>query len=119
MNPFLCLHCRLEDYDEEDETLHRQSAADKIHHMSNEELLSESGKLMMLMDLLQKLSADGHRTLVFSQSRKMLDIIEKLLKSDVSFCQGDLSSLKWCIIHDHKIHVQRVFFMMRYITYVT
>ena len=51
--------------------------------MSNEELLAESGKLQMLMDLLKRLSMDGHRTLVFSQSRKMLDIIEKLLKTDV------------------------------------
>ena len=75
--------CSIQDYDEEDDALHRKSAADQIHHMSNEELLAESGKLQMLMDLLKRLSMDGHRTLVFSQSRKMLDIIEKLLKTDV------------------------------------
>ena len=78
----------VEDYDEEDESLTKQSAVNTIQHMSPQQLMEESGKLQFLMDLLKQLSNEGHRTLVFSQSRKMLDIIEKLLKYDVSDITG-------------------------------
>ncbi|XP_044283480.1 DNA excision repair protein ERCC-6-like [Varanus komodoensis] len=50
-----------------------------IEHISDEVLIEESGKLQFLMALLERLREEGHRTLVFSQSRKMLDIIEHLL----------------------------------------
>ena len=45
--------------------------------------MQESGKLVFLVQLLQQLNSEGHRTLVFSQSRKMLDIIQKVLKDKV------------------------------------
>ncbi|KAG8448092.1 hypothetical protein GDO86_015256 [Hymenochirus boettgeri] len=51
----------------------------KFDHLSDEILIEESGKLMLLIDLLQKLNEEGHRTLVFSQSRKMLDMIDRIL----------------------------------------
>lgn len=51
----------------------------KIEHISDETLIEESGKLHFLVALLEKLQEEGHRTLVFSQSRKMLDIIERIL----------------------------------------
>ncbi|KAM6427159.1 uncharacterized protein PHA67_003801 isoform 2-T4 [Liasis olivaceus] len=50
-----------------------------IGHISDEMLLQESGKLGFLVALLERLRDEGHRTLVFSQSRKMLDIIERIL----------------------------------------
>ncbi len=48
-----------------------------------EQLVQESGKLVFLVQLLQQLKNENHRTLVFSQSRKMLDIIEKVLNDKV------------------------------------
>ncbi|XP_066570740.1 DNA excision repair protein ERCC-6-like [Amia ocellicauda] len=55
------------------------SAAVKFDHVSDESLISESGKLTFLVVLLERLHEEGNRTLVFSQSRKMLDIIERVL----------------------------------------
>lgn len=56
-----------------------ESAANRIDTISDETLISESGKLVFLVALLLRLKEEGHRTLVFSQSRKMLDIIERVL----------------------------------------
>ncbi|XP_022086433.1 DNA excision repair protein ERCC-6-like [Acanthaster planci] len=52
-----------------------------LQAMADEVLLTESCKLQFLVSLLVNLRREGHRTLVFSQSRKMLDIIEKVLKN--------------------------------------
>ncbi|XP_029463405.1 DNA excision repair protein ERCC-6-like [Rhinatrema bivittatum] len=57
------------------------AGAFKIEHISDESLIQESGKLVFLMGLLEKLRDEGHQTLVFSQSRKMLDIINKVLSN--------------------------------------
>jgi len=46
------------------------------------DFLDGSGKLQVLLSLLQSLKRDGHRTLVFSQSTKMLDIIEAILTDE-------------------------------------
>ncbi|XP_030638896.1 DNA excision repair protein ERCC-6-like [Chanos chanos] len=56
-----------------------ESAASRIDNISDETLISESGKLRFLISLLDRLREEGKRTLVFSQSRKMLDIIERVL----------------------------------------
>ncbi|KAK6479212.1 DNA excision repair protein ERCC-6-like, partial [Huso huso] len=50
-----------------------------VRQQSSETLIQESGKLPFLISLLEKLREEGNRTLVFSQSRKMLDIIENIL----------------------------------------
>ncbi|KAG8148023.1 hypothetical protein E2320_000158 [Naja naja] len=50
-----------------------------IEHISDEMLIQESGKLSVLVALLERLQYEGHRTLVFSLSQKMLDIIERVL----------------------------------------
>ncbi|XP_025069036.1 DNA excision repair protein ERCC-6-like [Alligator sinensis] len=55
------------------------SGGNKIDHVSIEALIQESGKLVFLTGLLERLRKEGHRTLVFSQSRKMLDIMERIL----------------------------------------
>lgn len=44
-----------------------------------EELLGESAKLQVLVAHLGRLCKGGHRTLIFSQSTRMLDIIEHVL----------------------------------------
>ncbi|KFQ39294.1 DNA excision repair protein ERCC-6-like, partial [Mesitornis unicolor] len=53
--------------------------ANKIHQLPEETVIQESGKMLFLVGLLERLREEGHRTLVFSQSRKMLDIIEHVL----------------------------------------
>ena len=57
--------------------------------------LQASCKTVFVLILLRKLVADGHRTLVFSQSRVMLDILEAALKTEsLGYCRidGSLSS---------------------------
>ncbi|XP_056395898.1 DNA excision repair protein ERCC-6-like [Hyla sarda] len=56
-------------------------AVTKFDHLSDEALIEESGKLVLLIELLNKLREEGHRTLVFSQSRKMLDMIDRILNN--------------------------------------
>ncbi|XP_073463962.1 DNA excision repair protein ERCC-6-like [Aquarana catesbeiana] len=51
----------------------------KFDHLSDEALIEESGKLLLLIELLHKLREEDHRTLVFSQSRKMLDMVDRIL----------------------------------------
>uniref|UniRef100_H2ZZX2 DNA excision repair protein ERCC-6-like n=1 Tax=Latimeria chalumnae TaxID=7897 RepID=H2ZZX2_LATCH len=57
----------------------QEDGASKIDHLSDETLIQESGKLTFLMSLLEKLRDEGHRILIFSQSSKMLDIIQRIL----------------------------------------
>lgn len=49
-----------------------------------EELIEHSGKMVFLVHLMENLRNEKHRTVIFSQSRKMLDIIQKVLLSLVS-----------------------------------
>ena len=82
-------HFRAEDEDENDlaaPTSKSQNAPNHtINFIPDDTLMVESCKLQFLINLLKNLRQEGHRTLVFSQSRKMLDIIEKVLKNQVSF----------------------------------
>lgn len=50
---------------------------------SDKVLTQESGKMVFLVSLLDNLKAEGHRCLVFSQSRKMLDIIQRVITHKV------------------------------------
>ncbi|KAI9333534.1 Rad26 protein [Zopfochytrium polystomum] len=43
---------------------------------------SRSGKLQVLKSLLATWTPQGHRTLVFTQTRQMLDIVEKFVKAE-------------------------------------
>uniref|UniRef100_F7F5D7 DNA excision repair protein ERCC-6-like n=1 Tax=Monodelphis domestica TaxID=13616 RepID=F7F5D7_MONDO len=64
---------------DESQLVHSDIQMDQIPHDS---LMQESGKVIFLMALLKRLQDEGHQTLVFSQSRKLLDIIEHLLKAE-------------------------------------
>ncbi|XP_004439893.1 PREDICTED: DNA excision repair protein ERCC-6-like [Ceratotherium simum simum] len=57
------------------------SDVDHIDQITDDTLMEESGKMIFLMDLLKRLRDEGHQTLVFSQSRQILNIIERLLKN--------------------------------------
>ncbi|XP_040012137.1 DNA excision repair protein ERCC-6-like isoform X1 [Xiphias gladius] len=50
-----------------------------IANVPGDTLISESGKLVFLFALLERLKQEGHRTLVFAHYRKVLDIIERIL----------------------------------------
>ena len=51
-----------------------------INSVDIDEVLDDTAKLAFLVDLLENLKSNGHRTLVFSQSTRMLDIIQKVLQ---------------------------------------
>ncbi|KYQ91721.1 SNF2-related domain-containing protein [Tieghemostelium lacteum] len=54
---------------------------DKVgENQSIKSLINNSGKMQILADLLPNLHKEGHRVLIFSQSVKMLDAIQDLLK---------------------------------------
>ncbi|XP_053376504.1 DNA excision repair protein ERCC-6-like [Mercenaria mercenaria] len=55
------------------------SAVTRIQHVADNILINESGKLLFLVELLDRLKVESHRCLVFSQSRKMLDIMQKVI----------------------------------------
>ncbi|XP_062393199.1 DNA excision repair protein ERCC-6-like [Sardina pilchardus] len=61
--------------------IENSSGANSIDHVSDETLISESGKLGFLIELLERLREEGNRTLVFSRSVKMLNIIQRILKN--------------------------------------
>jgi hypothetical protein len=64
-------------------------------HKRRDNLLQISAKLVFLMRLLPKLREEGSRVLIFSQSRKMLNVIELLLReSDHTFLRIDGSISK-------------------------
>ena len=60
-----------------------QCAVDAIADVPIEQLLKESGKLCFLVLLLDQLKQEGHRTLIFSQSVRMLNIIDRVARSRV------------------------------------
>lgn len=78
-----------------------QCAANQIKNMPDNVLIKESGKLIVIMDLLDQMKWEGHRCLVFSQSRKMLDIIHQLITNRVR-TRSTYRSYK---IHSSNIHV--------------
>eukprot|EP00250_Pteridium_aquilinum_P026585 c33244_g1_i1 orf=42-3104(+) len=57
---------------------------------STESHATLSCKIAFIMVLLEKLVDEGHRTLVFAQTRKMLDIIEReIIRKHYHFCRID------------------------------
>lgn len=50
-----------------------------VDSRKRQDLLAESAKLQVVVSLLGLLSKKGHKTLVFSQSTRMLDILEHVL----------------------------------------
>jgi hypothetical protein len=56
-----------------------QGTAINFEDYDPDELIRYSSKLQVLVALIDRLRRDGHRTLIFSQSTRMLDIIERVL----------------------------------------
>ena len=68
----------------------KDCAANRVKAIDDEILIKESGKLRFLVQLMARLKQEGHRTLIFSLSRKMLDIIQKVsgIQAVVSVCSS-------------------------------
>ncbi|CAK0786707.1 hypothetical protein CVIRNUC_009921 [Coccomyxa viridis] len=71
-HPFLCRG--LEDY----VTFEQQKAGQQLPEL--EQLVQASGKMVLLNKLLPKLRAEGHKVLIFSQFKIMLDVLEDYLR---------------------------------------
>ncbi|KAJ3604702.1 hypothetical protein NHX12_029442 [Muraenolepis orangiensis] len=53
--------------------------SNNLDHITDDTLIGESGKMVFLMTLLERLRMEGHQTLVFAMFRKVLDILERVL----------------------------------------
>lgn len=60
-----------------------------ICELGRRRLVEDSSKLHVLHDLLLRLQHPGHRTLVFSQSTKMLDIIQRVMSQKLTVSRID------------------------------
>ncbi|GFR06208.1 DNA excision repair protein ERCC-6-like [Trichonephila clavata] len=85
-----------------DEDLHREledesTYSSSIENVTDETLIAESGKMKFLIKLLENLKNEGHRTLVFSLSRKILDMVHRILtnrKWKVMRIDGSISKIE-------------------------
>eukprot|EP01090_Pellita_catalonica_P022131 TRINITY_DN8482_c0_g1_i1.p2 TRINITY_DN8482_c0_g1~~TRINITY_DN8482_c0_g1_i1.p2 ORF type:complete len:226 (-),score=30.65 TRINITY_DN8482_c0_g1_i1:110-787(-) len=79
-------------------------------------LLSDSGKLQVLDELLSKLKKEGHRVLCYSQMTKMIDILEefmayrnyKFIRLDGSSSLGDRRDM----VHDFQTNPEIFVFLL-------
>ncbi|XP_059143417.1 DNA excision repair protein ERCC-6-like [Physella acuta] len=78
-----CLQLGLDGEDFDEEELENpesyECAATKLDKISDDILINESGKMQILVELLDTFKSEGRQTLVFSQSRKLLNIIQKVI----------------------------------------
>ena len=72
------------DIDSIDAAMEQDPSVFDVSHISDKLLIEESGKLVFMIGLLENLRAEKHRCLVFSSSRRMLDIVEKVMGNKVS-----------------------------------
>lgn len=72
-HPFLC------DGLEDDVAARRRTAGLDTDEISN--LVQASGKMLLLHKLLPKLRSEGHKVLIFSQFKIMLDVLEDYMKA--------------------------------------
>jgi superfamily II DNA or RNA helicase len=72
-HPFLC------DGLEDDIAARRRAAGLETDEISN--LVQASGKMLLLHKLLPKLRSEGHKVLIFSQFKIMLDVLEDYMKA--------------------------------------
>ena len=62
---------------------------DNFGDHDSHELMKASAKLQVMYDLVDALVCKGHRTLIFSQSTRVLDIIEQVLKEEFKLSRID------------------------------
>lgn len=99
--------CRLE---HDDEAM-RDCAANRVQSIEDHILIAESGKLKFLVQLMSRLKKEKHRTLIFSQSRKMIDIIQKVNVTKSCQCGWELSgSVLYHCEYDNNICINTIRF---------
>jgi hypothetical protein len=76
------LYCSV-DIDKLDAAAEADPTLFDVSHVPDRLLIQESGKMMFLVKLLDNLKEEGHRCLIFSSSRRMLDIVEKVMRGKV------------------------------------
>ena len=62
---------------------YQTSAVTKINTIDDDILIGEAGKMGVVFSLVDHLCEQGHRILLFSQSRKVLDIVQKVFNNQV------------------------------------
>ena len=75
--------CSFDNIDELPDEIAEQPAVQRINLMPVEQLIAESGKMVFLVQLLDNIKAEGHRALVFSMHRRVLNIIERIMQDRV------------------------------------
>eukprot|EP00977_Amphora_coffeiformis_P005650 scaffold1189_cov194-Amphora_coffeaeformis.AAC.7 len=63
-----------------------------LRHKDRDEVLEHSAKLQVLVALVKHLKQQGHRPLIFSQSTKMLDTINFVLRNEIVLARIDGST---------------------------
>ena len=71
------------DIDSLDAAVAQDSSLFDVSHISDDLLIEESGKVVFLIGLMDNLRDENHRCLVFSSSRRMLDIMQKVMRNRV------------------------------------
>ena len=69
-----------------------QQMASVLRHKDPKKILKQSAKLQVLVALVKDLKQKGHRPLIFSQSTKMLDTINFVLRNEVVLARIDGST---------------------------
>ena len=52
-----------------------------------DDFISVSSKIEVMFQLLCNLKAEGHRVLIFSLSKKMLDLLEYIINNHKKYCK--------------------------------
>jgi SNF2 family DNA or RNA helicase len=86
----LLVYCSV-DIDKLDAAVEQDPTLFDVSHIPDSHLIRESGKMTFLVKLLDNLKEEGHRCLVFSSSRRMLDIVEKVMRGRVSVLRLDVA----------------------------
>jgi SNF2 family DNA or RNA helicase len=77
----LCGHPLLVDEQFAEDADKTNSLRAALRSMDREDVLEQSEKLRIVAELIDEFRLNGHRTLVFSQSTRMLDILQSVLSS--------------------------------------
>jgi SWI/SNF-related matrix-associated actin-dependent regulator of chromatin subfamily A member 5 len=73
------------------------SAEPDFDGSTGEDLVQASGKLAVLDRLLTQLYAGGHRVVLFSQFKMMLDIFEDMLQMRGCASRSSWSDMEWAL----------------------
>ena len=107
---FVCVYSV--DIDSLDAAVAQDSSLFDISHIPDHLLVEESGKVVFLIGLLDNLREEKHRCLVFSSSRRMLDIVQKVMRNRVSLVSDTCLCLSY--LHGVSIKSRRLLYLQIY-----